>query len=50
MQVLGVEDENTNPVLVILGELLVIHEKNGSDTDKWMTETDRTLHREERHI
>lgn len=30
MQVLGVEDENTDPVLVILGELLVIPQEEWS--------------------
>lgn len=33
MQVLGIEDENTDPVLVILGEPLVFREKK-----LWMNE------------
>lgn len=50
MQVLGIEDENTNPVLVVLGESLVICEKKETNMDKWVIETDRTLCQEERHI
>ena len=34
MQVLGIEDENTDPVLVILGESLVFHEKKRTNMDK----------------
>ena len=50
MQVLGIEDENTDPVLFILGESLIFCEEKGMDMDKWVTETNKTLHREERCI
>ena len=50
MQVLGIEDENLNLVLVVLGEPLVFREKKETEMDKWMIETDRTLRQEERHI
>ena len=34
MQVLGIEDENSNPVLVVLGEPLVFREKKETEMDK----------------
>lgn len=34
MQVLGIEDENSDPVLVILGESLVPREKKETEMDK----------------
>ena len=34
MQVLGIEDENTDPVLVILGESLAICEEKETDMDE----------------
>lgn len=36
MQVLGLEDENTDPALIVLGELPPIHERNRADmTNGW---------------
>lgn len=34
MQVLGIKDENSNPVLVVLGESFVVCEKKESDVDE----------------
>lgn len=34
MQVLGIEDENTDPVLVILGELPFFYDERMMDIDK----------------
>lgn len=34
MQVLGIEDKNTDPVLVILGESLIFCEEKGTDIDR----------------
>lgn len=34
MQVLGIEDENLDPVLVVLGESLVPREKKETEMDK----------------
>lgn len=34
MQVQGIEDENSNPVLVVLGESLVLCEKKETKMDK----------------